>query len=59
MIRSRRSGWASKGAIVSLDRGVDWRLKLPGGVGGAVRRGLSGEGVAQDPNGLAVLDSVE
>ncbi len=40
------NAWASKGAIVSLDDGVDWRLKLPGGVGGAMRRGLSGEGMA-------------
>jgi uncharacterized protein (TIGR00266 family) len=40
------TAWASKGAIVSLDEGVDWRLKLPGGVGGAMRRGLAGEGLA-------------
>ncbi len=40
------TAWASKGSIVALDDGVDWRLKLPGGVGGAMRRGLSGEGMA-------------
>lgn len=38
--------WASKGAIVALDDGIDWQLKVPGGVGGAVRRGLSGESLA-------------
>lgn len=38
------SAWGSKGAIVALDDGIDWRLRVPGGVGGALRRGLSGEG---------------
>ena len=40
------TAWASKGALVSLEDGIDWRLKVPGGVGGAVRRGFSGEGLA-------------
>lgn len=39
------TAWASKGSIVTLDQGIDWRLKLPGGVGGTVRRSLSGEGL--------------
>lgn len=40
------TAWASKGSIVALDDGVDWQLKVPGGLGGAMRRGLAGEGLA-------------
>ncbi len=43
---SGETAWASKGSIVSLEDGIDWSLKVPGGVGGAVRRGLAGEGLA-------------
>lgn len=38
--------WASKGALMSLDPGVKWKPRIPGGVGGAARRMLSGEGMA-------------
>lgn len=45
-MRGGETAWCSKGGLVSLDRGIDWRLKVPGGLGGAVRRGFAGEGVA-------------
>ena len=38
--------WASKGSLMSYSSGVDWSLRIPGGLGGAVQRSLSGEGVA-------------
>lgn len=38
--------WAGKGAIMSYSDGVAWRLRVPGGVAGAARRMLSGEGLA-------------
>jgi uncharacterized protein (AIM24 family) len=38
--------WCSRGSIVSYSQGLSWRLRSPGGVGGAMRRGLSGEGLA-------------
>ncbi len=38
--------WASKGAIVSYSQGIDWDLKIPGGVGAAIKRSLAGEGIA-------------
>lgn len=38
--------WSSRGAIMSLTPGVDWTLKIPGGLGGAVSRSFAGEGVA-------------
>lgn len=38
--------WASKGSIVSHSPAVEWNLKIPGGVSGALRRSLSGEGIA-------------
>lgn len=38
--------WASKGALMSLDPDVRWTLKIPGGLSGAARRMLSGEGLA-------------
>lgn len=37
--------WAGKGAIMSYDDGISWRLRVPGGISGAVRRLLSGEGL--------------
>jgi uncharacterized protein (AIM24 family) len=40
------SCWASKGSLVSIDPGLGWTLKLPGGLGGSARRMLSGEGVS-------------
>jgi uncharacterized protein (TIGR00266 family) len=38
--------WTSKGALVALDPGLGWTLKVPGGTSGAARRMLSGEGIA-------------
>lgn len=38
--------WGSKGSIVSLTSGITWTLKIPGGMGGAVRRSLAGEGIS-------------
>ena len=37
--------WAGKGAIMSYGDGITWGLRVPGGVGGAARRMLSGEGL--------------
>lgn len=40
------SVWASKGSLMSYTRGVAWSLRIPGGLGGAVRRSMAGEGMA-------------
>ena len=40
------SCWASKGAIVAIDPGLGWTLRVPGGASGAARRMMSGEGIA-------------
>ncbi len=37
--------WGSRGALMALDPTVQWSLRVPGGVEGAVRRVLSGEGI--------------
>jgi uncharacterized protein (TIGR00266 family) len=38
--------WASKGALMAYSPGLEWNLRIPGGVEGALRRSLSGEGVS-------------
>lgn len=38
--------WASKGSLMSYTEGIQWQLRAPGGVGGAIRRSLAGEGMA-------------
>jgi uncharacterized protein (TIGR00266 family) len=38
--------WAAKGGIMSYTDGVDWALRVPGGVSGAVGRVFAGEGIA-------------
>lgn len=38
--------WCANGSLVSYTPGTSWRLRVPGGVGGAVRRGLAGEGMS-------------
>ena len=38
--------WASRGSLMALDQGVRWTLKVPGGISGAGRRMLSGEGIS-------------
>jgi uncharacterized protein (TIGR00266 family) len=40
------SAWASKGSLMSYGPGIEWTLKVPGGLAGAFRRSLAGEGVA-------------
>ena len=45
-MRAGETVWASKGALVGIDDGIEWRLKVPGGAGGALRRGFAGEGLA-------------
>jgi len=41
-----RDLWASRGAIISLDDGVSWALKVPGGATKALSRAVSGEGLS-------------
>ncbi len=38
--------WASRGGLMSHSSGLRWTLRVPGGLGGAVRRTLSGAGAA-------------
>lgn len=40
------TAWASKGSIMSYTGDIAWTLRVPGGLGGAARRALSGEGLA-------------
>lgn len=40
------SAWASKGSLMAYSGQIRWSLKIPGGVGGAVRRSVAGEGVS-------------
>lgn len=57
--------WASNGALMAYSDGVEWDLRIPGGVGGALKRSLSGEGVTltyiqtQQSNQYALLVSKE
>jgi uncharacterized protein (TIGR00266 family) len=37
--------WASKGSIISYATGLKWDVKVPGGLAGALKRSLSGEGI--------------
>ena len=38
--------WASNGSLMAYSQQVQWHLRVPGGVGGAARRVLSGEGIS-------------
>ena len=38
------AAWLANGSLVAHTPGIAWSLAVPGGVGGALRRGLSGEG---------------
>ncbi len=38
MLEKDETCWASKGSIVSMDPGLGWTLKVPGGASGAARR---------------------
>lgn len=59
------SVWVSKGSLMAHTSGVSWRLRVPGGVGGAARRALSGEGLSltfmevSAPNQYALLAANE
>lgn len=36
--------WASKGTIMGYSPGIQWRLRIPGGLEGAVKRAFAGSG---------------
>lgn len=38
--------WAAKGGIMSYTDGIEWALRVPGGISGAVGRVFAGEGIA-------------
>lgn len=38
--------WASRGSLMAYSRHVDWQLRVPGGMGGAIRRSMAGEGLS-------------
>jgi uncharacterized protein (TIGR00266 family) len=40
------SVWASRGSLMAYSRDVTWELRVPGGVGGAIKRSFSGEGIS-------------
>ncbi|NJN16246.1 MAG: AIM24 family protein [Oscillochloris sp.] len=40
------TAWLSKGSLMAYSPGIAWRPRVPGGLGGAVRRSLAGEGIA-------------
>jgi uncharacterized protein (TIGR00266 family) len=42
---SHETCWAAKGGIMSYTDGIDWALRVPGGVSGAVGRVFAGEGI--------------
>lgn len=43
---ANEGAWAGKGSLMAYSDGIDWTLRVPGGVGGAARRALSGEGLS-------------
>lgn len=38
--------WASRGSIIAYAAGLKWDLRVPGGLVGALKRSLSGEGIS-------------
>jgi uncharacterized protein (TIGR00266 family) len=38
--------WASNGALMAYSAGVQWKLHIPGGLGGALKRSMAGEGLS-------------
>jgi uncharacterized protein (TIGR00266 family) len=57
------AAWAGNGSMMAYSSGVEWNLRVPGGLGGAVRRSFAGEGVsltylqAKQPDQYAILAS--
>ncbi|RMG17472.1 MAG: AIM24 family protein [Deltaproteobacteria bacterium] len=45
-LRRGQSLWASHGSILCYDEGIEWTLRVPGGLGKAVSRAFAGEGIA-------------
>jgi uncharacterized protein (TIGR00266 family) len=40
------SVWVSKGGLMAYSSGIQWQPRVPGGLAGAVRRSLAGEGIS-------------
>ncbi|MEO0560590.1 MAG: AIM24 family protein [Chloroflexota bacterium] len=40
------TAWAANGSLMSYADGVAWSLRVPGGLGGAVKRSFAGEGLS-------------
>ncbi len=38
--------WASNGSLMVYSKGMEWELRVPGGIGGALSRTLAGEGIS-------------
>lgn len=38
--------WASNGALMAYSSGIRWRLRVPSGLSGAIRRSFAGEGIS-------------
>jgi uncharacterized protein (AIM24 family) len=38
--------WAAKGSLIAYSSGVEWQVRVPGGLGAAVKRMFAGEGAA-------------
>jgi uncharacterized protein (AIM24 family) len=38
--------WASKGSLMAHSKGLNWRMRVPGGMSGVINRSLSGEGIS-------------
>jgi uncharacterized protein (TIGR00266 family) len=57
------AAWVSKGALMAYSEGIHWEPRVPGGLGGAIRRSLAGEGISltyvetKYPNQFALLAS--
>lgn len=41
-----QAAWASRGSLMAYTQTLDWQVRVPGGVGGAIRRSFSGEGIS-------------
>lgn len=45
-MKGGQSLWASKGCLLDYNPSVQWKLKVPNGASGTVRRAMSGEGIS-------------